>query len=134
MLVIATSVLAADSRDEVAVAVKAMAAARESNDAAAMERLTSDDFVWVRPDGSITNKKDLLSALSAGRLAKIELSGEQQIRIYGQTAVVVGPRILHSRGSAPDQRVMVTDIWVRKGGHWQRVSSQTAYFPVPDKK
>jgi ketosteroid isomerase-like protein len=124
--------LAADARDEVSNAEKAVAAARSSNDAIALDRLTADDFIWVRPDGGATGKKELLEDLRASRLTKFDFDGEQRIRIFGETAVVTGARVLHDR--AGDRRVMVTNVWVKKEGRWQRVASQTAKFPEPGKK
>jgi len=124
--------LAADSRDEVSNAEKAVAAARAADDASALDRLTADDFIWVRPTGAVSGKKELLDDLSAGRLAKYYFDGEQRIRIFGDTAVVTGARMLHV--GAADRKIMVTNVWVRKDGQWQRVSSQAAYFPQADKK
>jgi ketosteroid isomerase-like protein len=123
---------AADSRDEVSNAEKALAAARAANDAAALDRLTADDFIWVRPTGAVTGKKELLEDLTAGRLAKYDFDGEQRIRIFGDSAVVTGARVLHV--GAVDRKIMVTNVWVRKEGQWQRVSSQTAFLPQTDKK
>lgn len=124
--------LAADARDEVSNAEKAVAAARAANDASALDRLTADDFIWVRPTGAPSGKKDLLDDLRANHLAKYDFDGEQRIRIFGDTAVVTGARILHA--GAADRKIMVTNVWVRKDGQWQRVSSQTAFLPQTDKK
>jgi hypothetical protein len=117
--------LAADSREEVLNAEKAVADARASNDASALDRLTSSDFLWVRPTGIIIGKKELLDDLKAGRLGKYEFDGEQQVRIFGDAAVVTGGRVLHSSSSATERRIIVTNVWVRKDGRWQRVSSHT---------
>jgi ketosteroid isomerase-like protein len=132
VLVVGGLSLAADARDEVSNSEKAVAAARSSSDASALDRLTADDFVWVRPNGVTTGKKELLEDLKANRLAKYDLDGEQRIRIFGETAIVTGARILHQKQA--DQKIMVTNVWVKKSGQWQRVSSQTAYFPQADKK
>src|SRR5271166_2789493 len=114
---------AADLRDEVLNAEKAVADARASNDAGALDRLTSSDFLWVRPTGLIIGKKEFLDDFRAGRLGKYEFDGEQQIRIFGDAAVVTGVRVL--RSSATERRVIVTNVWVRRDGRWQRVSSHT---------
>jgi ketosteroid isomerase-like protein len=122
--------LSADVRDEVSNAEKAVAAARASRDVPALDRLTADDFIWVRPNGAITGKKELLDGLTQGagpdRLDLYDFDGEQRIRVYGDTAVVIGARILHEKSA--DRKIVVTDVWVKKKGRWQRVSSQTAYF------
>jgi hypothetical protein len=98
------------------------------HDANALDRLTSEDFIWIREYGRVTDKKALLEGLRAGRLAKYDLDGEQHIRLFGTTAVVTGARLLHQR--AGDRKIMVTKVWVNKEGRWQRVSSQTAYSSV----
>jgi hypothetical protein len=124
LALLATGVsLAADSREEVLNAEKAVADARASNDASALDRLTSSDFLWVRPTGIIIGKKEFLDDFKAGRLGKYEFDGEQQVRIFGDAAVVTGVRVL--RSSATERRIIVTNVWVRKDGRWQRVSSHT---------
>src|SRR5579863_2634094 len=95
--------LAANSRDQVSDAEKALVAARSGDDASAMDRLRAEDFLWVRPDGRITSKTQLLEDLRAHRLASYKLVGEQRIRIFGNTAVVTGERLLDGI-----RRVMVT--------------------------
>jgi ketosteroid isomerase-like protein len=114
---------AADARDEVLSAEKAVSDARASNDASALDRLTSSDFLWVRPNGLIIGKKEFLDDFRAGRLGKYEFDGEQQVRIFGDAAVVTGVRVL--RGREGERRIIVTNVWVRRDGRWQRVSSQT---------
>jgi ketosteroid isomerase-like protein len=49
--------VAADPREEVSNAEKAVAAARAANDASALDRLTADDFIWVRPTGAVTGRR-----------------------------------------------------------------------------
>jgi hypothetical protein len=115
--------LATDARDEVLNAEKAVSDARASNDASALDRLTSSDFLWVRPTGIIIGKKEFLDDFRAGRLGKYEFDGEQQVRIFGDAAVVTGVRVLHS--GATERRIIVTNVWVRRDGRWQRVSSHT---------
>jgi ketosteroid isomerase-like protein len=63
--------------------------ALKEQDYAALEGLYTDDYMLVRPDGSVLNKKDVLQDLRSGRLRfhSIEL-GETEVRIYGSTAVL----------------------------------------------
>jgi ketosteroid isomerase-like protein len=116
--------MAADSPEvQVANAEKAMAAARAAKDVAALERLTADDFIWVRAGGAMTDKKELLEEMRAGRLDTYSPDGDQRIRVYGNTAVVTGARTLNeATGTA---RIVVTNVWVKHGNEWQRVSSHT---------
>jgi|SRR5579872_408326 len=57
----------------------------------ALADLYANDYMLVRPDGSVLNKKAVLHDLKLGGLTfkSIELVGEE-VRIYGETAIVTG--------------------------------------------
>jgi ketosteroid isomerase-like protein len=57
----------------------------------ALSKLYSDDYVLVRPDGSVLNKAEVLSDLREGGLTftSIELTGEE-VKIFGQVAILTG--------------------------------------------
>jgi ketosteroid isomerase-like protein len=116
--------------DEVRKAEAAMAAARVAKDVAAMDRLTASDFLWVRAGGAVTDKKALLEEMREGTLDAYESVGEDRVRVYGNTAVVIAARILHE--SKGDVRIAVTNVWVKsRDGAWQRVSSHTTRIVQP---
>src|SRR5580658_7232801 len=56
---------------------------------AALEELYADDYMLVRPDGSVLNKQEVLQDLQSGglRIHSIEL-GQTEVRIYRPTAVL----------------------------------------------
>jgi ketosteroid isomerase-like protein len=58
---------------------------------AALEALYSDDYMLVRPDGSVLNKQEVLQDLRNNGLTfhSIDLL-QSLVRIYGSTAVVTG--------------------------------------------
>jgi hypothetical protein len=58
---------------------------------AALEELYSDDYMLVRPDGSVLNKQEVLQDLRNNGLTfdSIDLL-QSLIRIYGSTALVTG--------------------------------------------
>jgi hypothetical protein len=66
-------------------------AALRSQNYAALEALYSDDYMLVRPDGSVLNKQEVLKDLRNNGLAfhSIDLL-QSVVRIYGSTAVVTG--------------------------------------------
>jgi ketosteroid isomerase-like protein len=116
--------------DEIRKAEAAMAAARVAKDVAAMDRLTASDFLWVRAGGAVTDKKALLDEMREGRLDSYESVGEDRVRVYGNTAVVIAARVLHE--STGDARLAVTNVWVKgRDGAWQRVSSHTTRIVQP---
>jgi hypothetical protein len=55
----------------------------------ALEGLYADDYMLVRPDGSVLNKQEVLKDLRSGglRFHSIEL-GQTEVRMYGATAVL----------------------------------------------
>jgi hypothetical protein len=62
-----------------------------SQDFAALERLYSDRYMLVRPDGSILNKQQVLKDLREEGLAfeSIDLEREQ-VRLFGSVAILTG--------------------------------------------
>jgi ketosteroid isomerase-like protein len=63
--------------------------ALKERDYAALEGLYADDYMLVRPDGSVLNRQDVLQDLQSGglRFHSIELD-QTEVRIYGSTAVL----------------------------------------------
>jgi hypothetical protein len=72
---------------------------------AALEALYSDDYILVRPDGSVLNKQEVLQDLRNNRLTfhSIDLP-LTLVRIYGSTALVTGEsRTVTSRHGAENR-------------------------------
>ena len=63
--------------------------ALKEQDYAALEALYADDYMLVRPDGSVLNKRGVLQDLRSGglRVHSVELD-QTKVRIYGSTAVL----------------------------------------------
>ena len=71
----------------------------------ALEALYSDDYMLVRPDGSVLNKQEVLQDLRTNGLKfhSIDLL-QSLVRIYGSTAVVTGEsRTVTSRHGAENR-------------------------------
>jgi ketosteroid isomerase-like protein len=63
--------------------------ALKEQDYAALEGLYADDYMLVRADGSVLNKRGVLQDLRSGglRVHSVELD-QTKVRIYGSTAVL----------------------------------------------
>src|SRR6266403_4713606 len=63
--------------------------ALKEQDYAALEGLYADDYMRVRPDGSVLNKQEVLQDLRSGglRFHSIDL-GQTEVPMYGATAVL----------------------------------------------
>jgi len=66
-------------------------AALTSQNYAALEELYSDDYILVRPDGSVLNKQEVLQDLRSNGLKIHSIDPGQVVsRIYGSTGLVTG--------------------------------------------
>ena len=63
----------------------------KSGDLAALERLYSDRYMLVRPDGSVLNRQEVLQDLREGGLSFQSIELEQEmVRLCGSVAIVTG--------------------------------------------
>ena len=100
------------------------------HDLDALSRLYADDYMLVRPDGSVLSKAEVLRDLRDSGLVfkSIEISNVN-VRRYGQTALLTGDsRTATSRfGKETQAHVRLVAVWVAEGGqvrlaHFQSVS------------
>jgi ketosteroid isomerase-like protein len=102
-------------------------------DVAAIERIEADDLVIVYPDGTLLTRADEIASLkkpaSAGGLPALSIQ-ESKVRVYGDTAVITGVLVqkgTHAdgpdKGKAYESRERYTDVYVKREGRWQVVSS-----------
>ncbi len=110
-------------------------AARAKTDRDAFGRLIADDFVAFAPQDQVGSKAGVIKNYRAPNLESIE-TGEIKVRIYGDTAIVTGWNIrkwrILDREKSPQERF--TNVWVKRNGKWQIVSSQWAVRKEPEFK
>jgi ketosteroid isomerase-like protein len=101
-------------------------------DSAVLDRLIADDFLisgWL-PDGRSAGKKLYVEdCLRPVEVEQASYSFERwNIRAYDDTAVV--NCILHCHALITGQDwggdFLLTDVWVRQGGHWRVVSRHSS--------
>ena len=98
-------------------------------DAAWFERNFASNFTNISSrTGKLTRKADEIQDLKTRKetMTSEDLS-DMQIRMAGSdTAVVTGIVRVQGRGDNKpiDQRVAYTDVWVKRDGRWQVMSSQ----------
>jgi ketosteroid isomerase-like protein len=98
---------------------------------AALEQLYSDDYMLVRPDGSVLNKQEVLHDLRANGLSFHSIdSREITVRIYGATAVVTGEsRTVTSRkGIESHAHFRFVAVYSRVGDSIRLVHFQSTTF------
>ena len=101
-----------------------------TGDLGTLSAIYADDYMLVRPDGSVLGKEDVLRDLKAGglRFMSIELANVG-VRIYDRTALLTGDsRTVTSRdGAEVSARMRLLAVYVQdRGGlrlaHFQSVS------------
>jgi ketosteroid isomerase-like protein len=79
--------------------------ALKEQDYIALEELYADDYMLVRPDGSVLDKQEVLQDLRSGglRFHSIELD-QTEVRMYGSTAVLTAESRAVSSRNGMDSR------------------------------
>ena len=100
-----------------------------THDLDALSAIYADDYVLVRPDGSVLGKEDVLRDLEAGglRFTSIEIPNVN-VRIYDQTALLTGDsRTVTSRnGDEMSARIRLLAVYVHDGNRLRLAHFQSA--------
>ena len=106
------------------------------NDAVAMEALLSEDYVGIRPNGTLETKEQTLTRIRSGptRLKSFQVV-ERKIRFYGSTSLVTSLVVIES--SSPDDErsgtYRYTRVYARDPrGAWKIVNFEATRLRSPD--
>lgn len=96
-------------------------------DSDALERIISDDYIFVSGAGRKMSKEEHIASLKSGDTKYTSLTSEDiEVRAYGDTAVLTvcltGEASIN--GHNVSGRYLVTRIYVKQDGHWRVVSVQ----------
>jgi ketosteroid isomerase-like protein len=103
-----------------------------AGDFAALEKLLADDLHYTHSSSSIDTKASLVDAIKSGRSAYRKIERPQEsIRVYGDSAVVVGHARIDLGGATPRTlNLRYTDVWVKGPSGWQMVAWQSTPIPA----
>jgi ketosteroid isomerase-like protein len=100
-------------------------------DYAALEGLYADDYMLVRPDGSVLNKQEVLQDLRRGglRFHSIEL-GQAEVRVYGSTGVLTAESqaVSSRRGMESHSHFRLIAVYVQQGQSIKLVHFQSTFL------
>jgi ketosteroid isomerase-like protein len=96
-------------------------------DAAALERMTSDDYTFITLRGELRSKAEIVKGFSTGAFKyDARQISDLNIRVYGNTAVVTGRSnqkgVENGKDYSGDYRF--TRVYIRIAGRWQTVALQ----------
>jgi len=114
-----------------------------ANDLTAVDRILAEEWTGIDFRGAAVSKEETLAQLRSGesRNEFVEL-GDMNVRVYGDTAVVMGTDTEKSiyQGQNSSGRYAFIDVFVKKDGRWQAVASQSTKIaptwldlPIPTK-
>lgn len=122
---------------EVISAEQRLAAAHLTLELDEFNELFHQDYVILQPGGRVETKAEVLASYASGeRYWEIAEVDQMEVRLYGDTAVVIGR--WRGRGVNGDERfdysARFSSIWLRnEDGQWQNVVSQSTEIGEPIK-
>lgn len=103
-------------------------------DAAAVERITADDFIGYDPSGREITKADVLARMQATDVNMESLRHEQvRVRVFGDAAVATAVSMVSARyqGKEVGGRFRYTRVWIKRHGRWVYVAAQSTAVGTP---
>jgi ketosteroid isomerase-like protein len=104
------------------------ATAERQNDATALAGILENGYLGVGPRGFVLTKEDWLQRYKSGDLHNDAFNfDEAKIRLYGDTAVVIGRQIQKTKyqgQEVPGGEFRTTLVLVKQQGRWQLASLQ----------
>ena len=98
-----------------------------SGDAAALDRLTSEDYTFITLRGELRTKAEIVQGFKSGSFHydSRQISG-LNVRIYGSTAVVTGRSNQQGRENGKDYSgdYRFTRVYSKQGDNWRTVALQ----------
>jgi hypothetical protein len=96
-------------------------------DLAALDKIWAEGYTFTNGRGEFLTKKDRMENIRSGATQFDSVRREdEQIRVYGNTAVVTGRvelKVIYS-GKESSGLYRFLNVWVKMQGHWQLVANQ----------
>jgi ketosteroid isomerase-like protein len=113
---------------------RAWTEAHRHGDTATIARLMAPDYAKIQPDGTVIGREAALASYAPEeRLWEIAQGDEYDVRVYGDTAVVIGRWTARgvNHGVRFDYRARFLSVYVRRDGTWQMVAEQSTEITAP---
>jgi len=103
-------------------------------DIATVEAQEADDYIAIHADGVMQTKKEENGELRSGDvIITFAKMSDIKVRVYGDAAADTGKLSLKGKTKGKEWAVDLrfTDVWVKRDGRWQCVSSQGTTIANP---
>lgn len=122
--------------DDLIAIDKRMQRAFIDRDVATLEKIMTEDYVLVLPNGTERLRAPILADVASPDLVfEINESSEWEVRVHGDTAVLVA--LLHQKGTNHgkpfDYVVKFSDTYAREHGAWRNVHAHSSRLADPPK-
>jgi ketosteroid isomerase-like protein len=108
-------------------------AAIKNKDAATLEPMLADDFIYRTHFGAEADKAEFLKSIASFPVTIISIRGEElKVNVYGDTAVLTGVQRAQAKapeGEVEESAVAFTDVFVRRAGRWLMVLAYGVELP-----
>ena len=101
-------------------------------DVTALDDILSEDLTYTHATGVFETKAEFIAKLKSGQTKYESFAPEDVlVRLYGMTGVVTGvARVkVQVKGEHLSFQMRFTDVYVKKGDHWQMVAWQATRLP-----
>jgi len=112
----------------VILAEQVLAEAHVQLDMELIDYLLHPDYVIIQPGGQIESRQQVLDSYRAGdRRWDAACSDQLDVRIYGDSAVVVGRWTASGRNGLEefDYSARFLSFWLKENGRWRNVAAQS---------
>ncbi len=124
---------AADVPAEVLQLERDIMVAIKNKDAATLEPMVADDFIYRTHFGAEADKAEFLKSVASFPVEILAIRGEElKVNVYDDTVVLTGVQFAEVRmplGAAEEGAVAFTDVFVRRDGRWLMVLAYAVELP-----
>ncbi len=110
------------------------AASVEKSDTVTYGRLVGDDYTFTTEDGVVRTKAVLIASFKSGERNYESVSFDDiKVRLYGNTAVVIGRSTVKGQNKGQDigGQYRYTRVYVKRQRRWQLVANQSTRIAAP---
>jgi len=105
-----------------------------TGDQAALDRILAADWIVTNGDGQLLTKAQELAPWKSGAVKYTAFTVDDfKVRVFGDTAIVAGRSTVNGTENGKDisGQERFTDVFVRRDGRWQAVSTHVSRVAKP---